>query len=76
MPWAPGAERNSPSSTPEYKRNYNLMKNYGITSDDYDRMLEEQDGKCAICGSPSTNSRSKYFMVDHDHDTGEVRGLL
>ena len=52
------------------------MKTYGISSADYDRMLEEQDGCCAICKSPTTNSRSKYFMVDHDHDTGEVRGLL
>ena len=76
MPWEPGAKRNSPSATPEYKRNYNLMKNYGITSADYDDMLKKQDYKCAICQSPSTNSRSKYFMVDHDHDTGAVRGLL
>ena len=76
MPWKPGAERNSPSNTPEYRRNYQLMKNYGITSEDYDRMLEEQGGVCAICKSPNTNYRSKYFVVDHDHDTGAVRGLL
>jgi len=74
--WKKGAKRSSPSNSPEYRRNYNLMRNYGITSSDYDRMLEEQEGKCAICKSPSTNSRSKYFMVDHDHDTGAVRGLL
>lgn len=39
-------------------------------------MLEEQHGVCAICGKPETKPNAKYLAVDHDHKTGEVRGLL
>lgn len=46
------------------------MVRYGITLDDYERMLEWQRGCCAICGE------EKELVVDHDHVTGEVRGLL
>lgn len=57
-----------------------LMASYGITEDDYQRMLREQDGKCAICGTdnPGIPSRptSERMCVDHDHATGRVRGLL
>jgi hypothetical protein len=47
---------------------------YGITPEGYDSMLAEQDGRCAICRTlePGRN----FFVVDHDHDTGKVRGLL
>lgn len=55
-----------------------LARRYGITPADYDRMLAEQDGACAICGTtdPSADTRSTRLSVDHDHETGEVRGLL
>lgn len=56
-----------------------LKKKYGITKEDYDRMLEQQEGQCAICGvtSPGWPSiESGTFHVDHNHRTGEVRGLL
>lgn len=53
----------------------NLQRNYGISLADYDEMLEAQDGGCAICGkSPEANGRR--LGVDHNHATGEVRGLL
>lgn len=70
----------------EYARRYareKLMTGvYGITEDDYQRMLREQEGKCAICGTTDprlalpTRSKSDRFCVDHDHATGRVRGLL
>lgn len=51
-------------------RNYHLRHRYGITVDDFDHMFAEQDGVCAICrAAPAAH-------VDHDHDTGRVRGLL
>lgn len=61
---------------PDYSRNYKLMKTYGISLDDYARMLEEQDGHCKICPATPEEQHHNVLMVDHDHTTGEVRGLL
>lgn len=46
---------------------------YGISEQDYGRMFIEQDGRCLICGQKDT---SKKLCVDHNHLTGDVRGLL
>jgi hypothetical protein len=51
-----------------------LRRKYGITLEQYDAMFEGQGGVCAICGRPPREDISLH--VDHDHDTGEVRGLL
>lgn len=55
-----------------------LKKRYGITPEDYDRMLAEQGGRCAVCrtNKPRNGRGDKVFDVDHDHATGKVRGLL
>jgi hypothetical protein len=54
-----------------------LKSKYKITLADYDRLLAEQNGRCAICRTTDTGRKSdKYFHVDHDHATGVVRGLL
>jgi Recombination endonuclease VII len=59
-----------------------LRRTYGITVDDYYKMLENQGGGCAICGTrvPSQRKRKyvsvEMFFVDHCHATGKVRGLL
>jgi hypothetical protein len=58
------------------KRNHLLKNKYGITSDDYDRMLEEQGGRCAICGTDKPQGMHRRLNVDHDHKTGVVRGLV
>jgi hypothetical protein len=50
-----------------------LLRQYAMTSADYDRLFEEQRGVCAICGRPPKNN---LLAVDHDHITGRVRGLL
>ena len=50
-----------------------MRKSYGVTIADYDAMLELQNGGCAICGGGTSKN---HFAVDHDHSTGEVRGLL
>lgn len=49
------------------------IRSYGISVDDYNRMLEEQNGGCYICGKSYTN---RALDIDHDHETGKVRGLL
>ena len=60
---------------PIAKRASHYKSTYGITIEDYDRMLAEQGGKCAIC--PRTNPvNGGRFHVDHDHNTGKIRGLL
>jgi hypothetical protein len=62
-----------------YTRQYDLMKTYGITTDQYNELLANQSGVCAICKSSkpsSESSRKKFFCVDHCHNTGEIRGLL
>ena len=51
-----------------------LFKQYGISLEDYETLLEAQNGTCAICEAGCANE--EYLRVDHDHDTGEVRGLL
>lgn len=58
----------------EYQREKNYREKYGISGEDYDRLLLDQDGRCRICRSASR--RGRRLMVDHDHRTSEVRGLL
>ena len=55
------------------------QRKFGITLADYDAMLFSQDYKCAICLTEDPRGhgqKNKRFHVDHDHATGEVRGLL
>jgi hypothetical protein len=66
---------NNPEKSREINANARLKMYYGITLEDYNRMLEEQGGCCAICGKPSTDYK-RNLHVDHDHLTGKVRGLL
>ena len=55
------------------KRQYFLWKTYKITEEQYTNMWKKQKGKCAICGK---DLKEHYLDVDHDHETGKVRGLL
>lgn len=47
---------------------------YGITPEEYERIIEHQGGKCAIC-QRATGARRR-LAVDHDHKTGYIRGCL
>lgn len=47
---------------------------YGLSQEEFDTLTERQCGCCAICGRPFT--QSLRCVVDHDHVTGAVRGLL
>ena len=57
-------------------RRSNLKHNYGITEDDYQRMLQEQHGHCLTCSRTPDNEHHKRLFVDHNHTTGKIRGLL
>jgi len=50
-----------------------LRDKYGITAEEYDAILSSQGGLCAICTRPPGRRR---LSVDHDHETGRVRGIL
>jgi hypothetical protein len=54
-------------------RAWNLRKLYGLTTEQYDAMFRQQDGKCAVCRLPADQGN---LVVDHDHGTKAVRGLL
>ncbi|HEX5997147.1 MAG TPA: endonuclease VII domain-containing protein [Jiangellales bacterium] len=65
---------NAPQQTEHGRRrlrNSALLRKYGITTDDYDEMVREQNGQCAIC-----RSSGELLHVDHCHETGRLRGLL
>jgi hypothetical protein len=58
----------------EKNREKHLWLNYGMTIDDYERLLSWQDNRCAICTSEFSSPATTH--VDHDHSTGHVRGIL
>ena len=51
-----------------------VARTYGIGRDGYDLLYAAQGGTCAIC--QRATGRTRRLSVDHDHVTGEVRGLL
>lgn len=53
------------------KINASLKSRHGITLEHRNEMFKAQDGKCKICGNPMARPH-----VDHDHETGKIRGLL
>ena len=58
----------------ETKRRYRIKSAYGISLERYEEILLSQSGACAICGTqPQEGAR---LVVDHDHTTGAIRGLL
>jgi hypothetical protein len=61
---------------PEAKHDHYLRHAYGVPHGTYARLLAEQDGKCAICGTSEPGSKQKRFHLDHCHETQTVRGLL
>lgn len=66
----------------EHKRRHrrsNLKRLYGLSLEQYDELLKQQNGCCWICGTdkPGGNHGNHgYLAVDHNHKTGELRGLL
>lgn len=52
------------------------FRRYGITMQQYRSMWLRQSGACAICKQPERTERNRLLTIDHDHVTGQVRGLL
>lgn len=55
------------------RRKIHVTRFYNLTEAEYIQMKADQANCCAICGKPP---KSQELSVDHDHETGEVRGLL
>lgn len=65
-----------PGAKARWSRTSRLKREYGITDAQYAEMVEAQSGGCAVCGDDQGDGQSEKLHVDHDHATGEVRGLL
>lgn len=69
----------TPADLPKTRARH-LRTKYGMTLEDYDRLLAGQDGRCAVCRClPSEirfHGRDPRLHVDHCHETNEIRGLL
>jgi len=58
-------------------REYYLIHAYGITQKGYEDLVAKQGGKCGVCGRSLEETIGKGRPhVDHDHETGKVRGIL
>jgi len=62
-------------------RKKDAFSKYGLTFEDFLGLLKSQDGKCSVCGSsiyviPSERGKQDGAVIDHDHSTGKIRGLL
>jgi hypothetical protein len=61
----------------EFHRRRHLKRAYGWTPEKYDAELAKQHGLCALCGKPPDETDlQKILMVDHNHESGESRGLI
>jgi hypothetical protein len=70
--------KNSMTSEEWYltQRQYWLKSQYGLNLDDYNKLVKEQNHKCAICQIDEVDSFKGLLFVDHCHTTGKIRGLL
>lgn len=57
------------------KKYYRIKSKYGITPEQYNLLKQNQNNKCKICGKDEAMTRNG-LVIDHDHKTGKVRGLL
>ena len=61
----------------ECQRDYWLQFTYGVTNQDYESLLARQKNRCALCQTTNLQKqRGTRLAVDHDHKTGQIRGLL
>ena len=55
-------------------REYSRLRHYGITKEEYEQLLKEQQSRCAICECELDLWKNTH--IDHDHADGRVRGVL
>ncbi len=77
--WGVNKKRNTPAYREKAaitRRKYDLLKKYGLTVEEWNELLLQQNGVCKICKEPKRNKTHKYLVVDHCHKTNKIRGLL
>lgn len=57
------------------RRRAQMKHHWGLTLEQYDELLEKQNGECAICHRHHSDFKLR-LAVDHNHQTNEIRGLL
>jgi hypothetical protein len=67
------AEREAARARADRAHDKYVQRQYGLEPGEYARMLEAQDGRCALC---LKQPRRRRLAVDHDHRTGKPRALL
>jgi hypothetical protein len=65
-----------PKRDPIKAKNSYLLRNYGISYEQYLQLLESQNHECAICGAQESDRKGGDLVVDHCHSSGKVRGML
>lgn len=61
---------------PGHRFELNIRRKYGLTAEGYAWLFVAQDGACPLCEKPLDLSKPSGAVVDHDHKTGRVRGIL
>lgn len=69
------SEYKPPNYTGLEKNDALIRRKYGITQQQYNEMLQEQNNGCAICGK-TEEPDGRRLAIDHCHSTGKVRGVL
>lgn len=65
-----------PKATKERDRKYTLMRYWGLTPIQFEELLKKHNSQCGICKKKDRSSDKKPLVIDHDHATGAIRGLL
>lgn len=71
--WNRGWSRRNRETLNERSRKHHLRTKYGLTLEEFEVILQQQGGVCAICHRPPNG---RVLDVDHNHKTGQIRGLL
>ncbi len=66
----------NPEKAKEAARRSRLKRDYGISPEEYEELMAKQGGLCAACRCEPTFGKGRSLHIDHDHETGEVLGLL
>lgn len=62
--------------TPQQQKIRHIRHRYGLEPEEYEALFAKQNNRCAICNKEGGDTKGTRLYVDHNHETGKVRGLL